>query len=133
MNTCGLQRVIQNRERISTHVAVAANISCLLAFVHTLNAAANSNVNTNMRLIFSELFPVTKNSTADGPTNKPTVMRTRTRRTTRSMRRLLQRRRCSSSVRLESADEVKNFYDRLEELRRLDCCGFKGQMVAYSH
>ncbi len=77
--------------RGSTHVAVAANISCLFAFVHTLSAAAKSSVKTIMRQIFNALCPLTKYRTAEGPTNKATVVRTRTRRTTISMRRLLYR------------------------------------------
>ena len=75
----------------STHVAVAANISCLFAFVHTLSAAAKSSVKTMMRHIFSGLCPATKYRTAEGPTSRATVVRTRTRRTTISMRRLLYR------------------------------------------
>ena len=72
-----------------THVAVAANISCLFALVQTLSAAAKSSVNTIIRQIFNALCPATKYKTADGPTSKPTVIKTRTRRTTMSIRRLL--------------------------------------------
>ncbi len=75
----------------STHVAVAANISCLFASVHKLSAAAKSTEKTIIRHIFKALCPVTKYKTADGPTSKATVVRTRTRRTTMSMRRLLYR------------------------------------------
>ena len=81
----------QQGSRGSTHVAVAANISCLFALVHTLSAAAKSSVKTMMRHIFSALCPVTKYKTAEGPTSRATVVRTRTRRTTISMRRLLYR------------------------------------------
>ena len=48
------------RLRGSTHVAVAANISCLFAFVHTLSAAAKSSVKTMIRQIFNALCPETK-------------------------------------------------------------------------
>ena len=94
----------------STHVAVAANISCLFAFVHTLSAAAKRSVNTIIRQIFNALCPVTKYRTADGPTSKATVLRTRTRRTTMSMRRLLYKCKWSSSVFFLCSSDVKIFY-----------------------
>ena len=90
-----------------TYVAVAASISCLLALVHTLRATAKKSVNIMMRQIFNALCPVTKYNTAEGPTSKPTVMRTRTRRTTISIRRLLYKWRLSWSVICSCLEDVK--------------------------
>ena len=105
----------------NTHVALAANISCLFAFVHTLSAAAKSSVNVKIRQIFNELCPETRKSTAEGPTSRATVVTTRTSRTTMSIRRLLQRRRWSSSVRFASEEDVNSLCDISDKARRINC------------
>lgn len=102
----------------STHVAVAANISCLFAFVHTLSAAANSSVNTIIRQIFSALCSMTKYKTTDDPTNKATMIKTKTRRTTISMRRLLYKCKWSSSIFLLCSSNVKMLY----EIQKINAC-----------
>ena len=65
-----------------THVAVAANISCLLAVVQTVIAKAKNSVKTMIRHIFNVLCAGTKKRIADGPTKRPTMVMTKISRTT---------------------------------------------------
>ena len=65
-----------------TYVAVAANISCLLALVQIVIAKAKKSVNTIMRHTFNVICPGTKNRTADGPTSRAIMVRTKINRTT---------------------------------------------------
>ena len=64
-----------------THVAVAASISCLLALVQMVIAKAKNSVKIIIRNIFNGFCPGTKNRIADGPTNSPTMIRTKISRT----------------------------------------------------
>ena len=81
-----------------TYVAAAASISCLLAVVKIVNATAKSRVKATSRHSFRVLWPGIKNRIAVGPIRRAVVVSTRIALTTPSIRRLLQRRRCSSSV-----------------------------------
>lgn len=71
-----------------TYAAVAANISCLLALVKTLNAAENSIVKIMINMIFSISCSGTRNSTAVGTINKTTATTVRIRRARTSTRYL---------------------------------------------
>lgn len=76
------------KKKIKTYAAVAANISCLFAFVNTPSAMLNRSVKSMIKPIASVDWPETLYRTADGKTSRTTVMMVRIRRTRMSMRYL---------------------------------------------
>ena len=106
-----------------THVAVAANISCLLALVNKLTAALKRSVKSRISRIFIVPWPETVKRTAEGPTKRPTVVMVRISRTSMSTRYLLIRCTYGSLLLRTCSLEVKSRLIDVSKSRKvLDLC-----------
>lgn len=88
---------------------MAANISCLFAFVNIPSAKLNRSVKSMIKLILSGAWPETSNRIAVGTTSRTTVMMVRIRRTSISMRYLEYRCMCPSLDLASSSGPEKTF------------------------